>query len=207
MDQTVTEIPVETSRKRLQVLEAAADLFMAQGYGATSMDALARTAGVSKATLYAHFASKDVLFATIVGEACRANTIAEENFPADVSDIKAALTGIGLRVLRFLLLPRTLAIFRMVVAEAARFPELGAAFMNNGPQAFRDRFRDWVVQQEAAGHLRAPDPRMASEQFMALLRASLFMRATLSLPPAPTEADIEATVQAAVTTFLRAFGA
>ena len=207
MDHTATEIPVETSRKRLQVLEAAADLFMAQGYGATSMDALARTAGVSKATLYAHFASKDVLFATIVGEACRANTIAEENFPADVSDIKAALTGIGLRVLRFLLLPRTLAIFRMVVAEAARFPELGAAFMNNGPQAFRDRFRDWVVQQEAAGHLRAPDPRVASEQFMALLRASLFMRATLALPPAPTDADIEATVQAAVTTFLRAFGA
>ena len=55
------------------VLDAATALFMAQGYGAVSMDAIARAAGVSKATLYAHFSSKDQLFATIIGEACRQN--------------------------------------------------------------------------------------------------------------------------------------
>src|SRR5271157_6368560 len=59
------------SPKHQLVLDAAATLFMAHGYGAISMDAIARAAGVSKATLYAHFSSKDLLFATIVREACR----------------------------------------------------------------------------------------------------------------------------------------
>ena len=206
MDQAVVALPIEISRKRLQVLDAAAQLFMSHGYGATSMDAISRAAGVSKATVYAHFASKDALFATIVGDRCRANTVTEENFPAEVTDIKAALIGIGLRVLRFLLLPGTLAIYRIVVAESARFPELGVAFMSNGPQAFRDRFRDWVTQQTQAGHFREGDPRIAAEQFMALLRTGIFMRATLALSPAPDETEIEACVAAAVATFLRAFG-
>ena len=54
---------------------------MAQGYGAVSMDAIARAAGVSKATLYAYFSSKDQLFATIIGEACR-QKIALAELPA-----------------------------------------------------------------------------------------------------------------------------
>eukprot|EP01035_Chromulina_nebulosa_P011284 gene11284-15106_t len=132
--------PVEESRKRRQVLDAAGDLFMAQGYGAVSMEAVARAAGVSKATLYAHFASKDALFASIVAEACERNTLVADNFPTDVEDIEAALVAIGGRVLRFLLQPRTLAIYRVAVAESARFPELGRAFWAAGPNAFRERF-------------------------------------------------------------------
>lgn len=197
--------PVEESRKRRQVLDAASELFMAQGYGAVSMDSVARAAGVSKATLYAHFASKDVLFASIVGEACERNTLQAENFPVAVEDIRAALTGIGLRVLHFLLLPRTLAIYRVAVAESARFPELGRAFWAAGPNAFRERFAEWLAVQSDAGRLAIPEPLVAAEQFGALLRASVFMRATLALPPAPDAAEIAATVDQAVATFLRGF--
>ncbi len=199
--------PIEESRKRRQVLDAASDLFMALGYGAVSMESVARAAGVSKATLYAHFASKEVLFASIVREACDRNTLAADNFPDEVEDIAAALSGIGGRVLRFLLQPRTLAIYRVAVAESARFPELGRAFWAAGPNAFRERFAAWLAIQSAAGRLRVPDARVAADQFGALLRASLFMRATLALPPAPDEAEIDATVQQAVAMFLRGFGA
>ena len=66
------------SPKRQAVIEAAGELFIAQGYGAVSMDAIARAAGVSKATLYAHFASKDKLFATIINEACQQNMAASD---------------------------------------------------------------------------------------------------------------------------------
>lgn len=196
----------ETSPKRRQVLEAAAELFMAHGYANVSMDGVARAAGVSKATLYAHFASKDVLFASIVGEACRRNTLVSENFPDVVADIAAALTAIGGRLLRFLLLERTIAIYRVAVAESGRFPELGVAFWDAGPQRFLDRFADWLALQSAAGHLAVADPAIAAEQFSALLRASLFMRVTLGIGPAPGDAEIDATVGRAVSTFLRAFG-
>lgn len=188
------------------MLEAAADLFIAHGYGPVSMDSVARAASVSKATLYAHFASKDALFATIISEGCRRNAMAVDNFPADVADIGDSLRAIGGRVLRFLLEERTLAIYRVVVSESARFPELGRAFMHNGPVVFRDGFAAWVAAQTRAGRLHAADPVLASHHFLALLKSGLFMAATLAITPAATEAEIDATVAAAVTTFLAAFG-
>ena len=187
------------------MLDAATELFMKQGYGAVSMDAVARAADVSKATLYAHFASKDALFATIVSDACCLDTVDEASFWADPADVGATLRLIGGRFLRYLLQPETLARYRVVVAESVRFPELGAAFWVNGPLAFRNRLAAWVVQQSEAGRLAADDPQVAAEQFIGLLRSGLFMRASLAVPPAPDSREIEATVEAAVTTFLRAF--
>lgn len=194
------------SPKRQAVLEAAAELFMAQGYGAVSMDAIARAAAVSKATLYAHFASKDVLFATIINEACRQNVAVTEFLPPDAPDLAAALSTMAGRILRFLLEDRALAIHRVVVAECVRFPELGRAFFDNGPGVFRTAFGNWLASLHAAGRLNVPDPAMAADQFISLVRgAGVFLRASLGLKPPPSEADIDATVAAAVRTFLRAY--
>lgn len=194
------------SAKHRQMLEAAAELFMAHGYGSVSMDAVARTAGVSKATLYAHFESKERLFAKMVGEVCRRNTAGEGMFPERVDDVVVVLRAIGGRGLRFLVQDRTLAIYRMVMAECARFPELGAAFMANGPQGFRDRLQTWLAAQTVSGRLVAGDGKIAAEHFMALIKSGLFMRATLGLPPLPSDAEIDSTVDAAVDTFMKAFG-
>ncbi len=200
------EVPcADISPKRRQMMEAAADLFIARGYEAVSMDAIARAANVSKATLYAHFASKDQLFATIVGDACR-QKLEVSSLPDAPSDLRAALVTVGRGLLNFLMQPRTLAIHRVVIAEASRFPELGEAFYANGPAVSHQRMAQWMRAQHAAGRIDAPDPVLAAEQFMALLRTSLFLRATLGLHPAPTEAEIEATVEAGVETFLRAYG-
>ena len=86
MSATAELRPDSESPKRQLVLDAAASLFMAHGYGAVSMDAVARAAGVSKATLYAYFSSKDQLFATIIGEACRQKIALAELLPADATD-------------------------------------------------------------------------------------------------------------------------
>jgi len=191
------------SPKQRQVLEAARMLFMAHGYGPVSMEMVAKQAQVSKATLYAYFPSKDRLFATIVGDACLRASVDESSYPTEIDDIGAALREIGERLLRFLLQPNTMAIYRVVVAESARFPELGAAFMAAGPQAFLNRFTLWLRGQMAAGHLAIDDVGMAAEQFGAMLRSSHFMRATLGLTdPADDAAGIEHTVREAVATFL-----
>ncbi len=210
MDHALTvaapEARPDSSPKRRQIVDAAVALFMAHGYGSVSMDAIARSAGVSKATLYAYFTSKDQLFATIIGDACRESTEDPGTFPAEIDDIAAALIAIGDRILHFLLQERKLAIYRMTVAEAARFPELGLAFMVNGPQKFVDRLADWMARQTEAGHFATDDPHLAAEQFLALLRTTMYLRATLVQGAPPTEPEIEATVKAAVATFLRAFG-
>jgi TetR/AcrR family transcriptional repressor of mexJK operon len=200
-------LPPATSPKHRQITEAAEALFLAHGYGAVSMDAVARRAGVSKATLYAHFVSKDGLFAGIVADKGLDSPIEEELFPDEVEDLRAALLAIGLRLMRFMLRGRTLAILRIAIAESARFPELGEAFYANGPQKFRDRFSAWLEVLAARGLVAVPDRLTATWQFMALLRSDMFLRAGLGLPPPPGEAEIEATVASAVETWLRAYAA
>jgi AcrR family transcriptional regulator len=197
----------EISPKRRQVLAAAEQLFLAQGYGAVSMDQVARTANVSKATLYAYFPSKDALFATIVGEGGLERPLTEDLFPEEVTDLRAALHAIGLRTLLFMLRERTLSIYRIALAESARFPELGMAFYANGPRLMHDRFVRWLETLAAAGMINAPNLRVATEQFMAMVRAGVFLRRSLSIPPDASEAEIVSTVQAAVETWLKAYAA
>jgi TetR/AcrR family transcriptional repressor of mexJK operon len=199
--------PDADSPKRQAIVQAAAELFMQQGYGSVSMDAIARTAGVSKATLYAHFASKDALFAGIVGQGCRQSIQTRDFLPDDVTDLREALAGLAQRMVRFLMGPGPLAIYRTVVAEGTRFPELGRAFYDNGPGLFRQVFAAWLARQQAAGRLRKGDPELAADQFVAMLRGSaVYLRATLGLSPPPTDAEVDATIAGAVDSFLRAFG-
>jgi TetR/AcrR family transcriptional regulator, mexJK operon transcriptional repressor len=199
------------SPKRQAVIDGAATLFMAQGYGAVSMDAIAREAGVSKATLYAHFTSKDQLFATIIGEACRSKIAAADVLvQADIetsSDIGDALRAFGVRMMRFLMEPTTQAIYRVVVAECVRFPELGQAFYEAGPANFLRFFSDWIGAQMQAGRLRDADPAVAAEQFNAMIRGGPFIRASVGLPSKHDDATIERHVGNVVDTFLRAYRA
>ncbi len=140
----------EASPKRRQMLDAARRLFLAQGYGAVSMDAVARTAGVSKATLYAHFASKAALFGMLMAEGCSQMLLPEENlFPAEVADLRPALEALGGRTLRFMLREDWLAIYRIAMAESVRFPELGPQFLRQRPGADADA--DARLDRAAAG--------------------------------------------------------
>ena len=199
------ELRADSERpKRQLVLDAAASLFMAHGYGAVSMDAVARAAGVSKATLYAYFSSKDRLFATIIGEACQQKFALGELLPAGAADTREALVTFGSRLLRFFLEERALAIHRVVIAESTRFPELGRAFYDNGPAALLGIFGTWLAEETAAGRLAVTDPVMAAEQFVSLLKTSVYLCASLGLTT-PTDAEIDVTVKAAVPTFLKAY--
>jgi TetR/AcrR family transcriptional regulator, mexJK operon transcriptional repressor len=204
MSASVEIRPDSESPKRQLVLDAATALFMAQGYGAVSMDSIARAAGVSKATLYAYFSSKNQLFATIIGEACRQNIVVTNFLPDGGTDVQAGLIAFAGNMLRFLVEERSLAIHRVVVSESLRFPELGQAFYDNGPAVFRQAFGDWLAEQTSAGRLAVPEPPLAADQFIGLLRGGLYLRATLGLTP-PTEAEIDAAVASAVAAFVRAY--
>lgn len=203
----MTATAPDISPKRRQVTQAAESLFLVHGYGAVSMDQIARTAGVSKATLYAYFPSKDALFATIVGDKGSDEILSADMFPDEVTDLRATLEAIGQRLLRFMLRDRTLAIYRIALAESARFPELGAAFYANGPRWMIERFTAWLETLQARGLVQADDLEAATTQFLALTRGGTFLRRSLSVPPEADDAEIEATVRAASDTWLRAFGA
>ena len=195
----------ELTPKRLQITQAAERLFLAYGYGAVSMDQVARTAKVSKATLYAYFPSKDALFATIVSDKGTDNPLGEDLFPSEVTDLRAALEAIGTRMLRFMLRERTLAIYRIAMAESARFPELGRAFYENGPVSMTNRFSAWLKLLSDSNLVTVTDPLMATNQFMALMRCGVFFRRSLAIGPTETDDEINQTVRSAADTWLRAY--
>ncbi|WBV42871.1 TetR/AcrR family transcriptional regulator [Pseudoroseomonas cervicalis] len=198
----------EASPKRRAILEAAAGLFMAEGLAAVSMDAVARAAGVSKATLYAHFSGKDALFTEIVQNNCRRlQDSADAALVDHALPLERALAQLGTRWLGFLLQPKVRALHRVVLAESGRSPELAAAFYQAGPMTLRRWLEEWLEGEQARGRLRpdAPVPLVA-EQFFALLRGDLFMRATLNLVPEIDPAAIAGQATAAARAIVRLYG-
>ncbi len=131
------ERPASESRgvdpaKRRQIIDGASRVFLAQGFDAASMGAIAREAGVSKGTLYVYFKSKEELFEAIVEEQRRQQ--AEEIFTFDgEAAIEAELRRVGLGLARFLCRPGGVPPLRTVIAIADRMPEVGAKFYQSGP--------------------------------------------------------------------------
>src|SRR5215217_4650027 len=145
--------PAEETRspKPRAILDAAGKLFLAQGFAAVSMDAVAREAGVSKATLYAHFPGKDALFAAMVAERCDRMASEASALAGHGGGTEAALRRLCRTVLGFLVAPSTIAIHRIVQAEAVRAPGLAEAFYAAGPGAGLARLACWIAEEQRLG--------------------------------------------------------
>jgi TetR/AcrR family transcriptional repressor of mexJK operon len=190
--------------KERQILAAARKVFMEEGYGAASMDAIARQAAVSKATLYAHFEGKDALFAALVVSECR--RLSDQIGPRalDEPDIRDALLQVAQDFNNLLCSGDGLTMYRIVVAEAPRFPELGRIFYDSGPRGMIDRIADMLRRAADRGLLKLPDPRIAAIQFISLIRGELHLTRVLGLKAAskyPAEY-----IEAGVDLFLAGYG-
>ncbi len=191
--------------KAESILAAASRTFLAKGFGAVSMDAVAREAGVSKATVYAHFAGKEELFGAMVGRVCERHF---ETFTAgelDPRDVRASLITLGRRFLELVLSPDAIAVHRIIVAEVTRFPELGGVFWRAGPERTLGQIESFMRSADAAETLEIPNPRLAAEQFVGLMRGENHLRHLLRLEPEASGRRIGEAAAAAVDTFIRAF--
>lgn len=179
--------------KAMAIMQAAKALFLEHGFGAVSMDQIARQAGVSKATVYAHFTSKEKLFAEMVFRACPSKWDGEIPTLTPNSDIRAILEYILRMVVEHLMSPEPLSVYRIIVAEGPRFPELPKAFFGNGPLPLTRRLSSFFSEANHLGLLAVPDTRLAAEQAIWLVRGPLSIRRMLDMDvPAdfPTEEDI-----------------
>jgi TetR/AcrR family transcriptional repressor of mexJK operon len=198
--------PTAPTGKAESILGAARRMFLASGFGAVSMDAIAREAGASKATLYAYFSSKEELFGAVVaseGERYFRGFSAHE---LDPRQVEASLTEIAQRFLDLVLSPDAIAVNRITIAEAVRFPQLGDVFWHAGPERTRTQIEAFLRRADEVGTLAVADARLAGEQFIALLRGDIHLRQLLRLDAALEPAELAVAVRGAVATFLRAYG-
>lgn len=197
------------SIKAEQVLDAAKRLFIEYGFGATSMDAIAQAAGVSKATVYAHHDSKQALFAATARRAC-ARMVGRMAIAPDsqdlgaAPDLEAALTRIGHSFIETILSDEITALLRMVIAEAGRFPEIGRIYYESAPRQTRQSVTRYLEQARALGLVRTHDCELAASQFLGMLRGDVLV-ATLLGAHSETR-DTNRIIEAAVATFVARYG-
>jgi TetR/AcrR family transcriptional regulator, mexJK operon transcriptional repressor len=187
------------------VLAAAERTFLAAGFGAVTMDGIAREAGVSKATVYAHYSNKEALFGAVVARLSERRFHGFSVEALDTVDIEASLGIIAARFLDLVLSPEAIALNRIIIAEVIRFPALGAVFWAAGPERTRAQIEGFLQRAAAAGSLSIANPRLAAEQFVALARGEIHLRSLLRLDDPGDPARLREAAEHTVVTFLRAF--
>ena len=189
--------------RREHILAVADEAFTLEGYGVTSMSTIAARLGGSKATLYKYFPSKEELFAAVMQRKCEAVIGPLEEMAVAASDPAKLLQAFGTFFLTRLCQPDAIDINRTVHGEGQRFPEIAHAFFANGPEAAYAILVPALRRFATAGLIHCPDPRLAAEQFLGMVRGDIHMRVSCGLVPPPTEAEIERQVSHAVRIFVR----
>lgn len=159
----------ESAQLSDRILDVATALFLGDGFGATSIEAVARGAGISKRTFYHRFPGKEALFEAVVRRLVERWTP-----PFDVALLEAPSVAEALRraadhILGVALTPEALALHRMVIAEAPRFPGLARILYDIGAVAGIERIARRLAAGEDRGELKRVDPNFAADQFITMV--------------------------------------
>lgn len=195
---------VPLTAKAGAILDAAHAVFIDTGYERAGMDDIAARADASKVTVYTYFGSKDNLFASVMAVRCRRYGAALEVPPWDDQPLADILEDFGRRTLQLLMAPDVIALFRVVIAESAHFPDLGRTFYQTGPERHQTRLAELLTEAARRGLLAVSEPRSAAAEFIALLRTDLHLRVILGLQT-PDAAQLDRVAAQATRVFLNAY--
>jgi TetR/AcrR family transcriptional regulator, mexJK operon transcriptional repressor len=177
-------------------------LFLAEGYGATSIEAVAQRARISKRTFYHRFPDKAALFGAVVHRVISGLRPPAGTPLYEGGSLEEVLRRLARLMLRAVLTPVALSLNRLMVAEAQRFPELAAIVAREGGRAELVGQITGMLEREArAGGLVIDRPTFAAEQFLQLV-VSLPQRRALGLGEPMNEAELETWADDCVNLFL-----
>jgi len=182
------------------ILDHATDAFLRDGYAATSLEAIARQAHVAKRTIYARWDGKAALFLAVVRRLID-NWLAAVGIWPEEGDLALGLRTAARSVLTVALTPEAVALYRLLIAEGRRFPELYAIMRQAGADEGTRRVAALLTHAIQQGSVRALPVGVAAEQFMQLVMG-VPQRRALAGAEAMTPAEIAAWCDEAVTLFL-----
>ncbi|MBR0560316.1 TetR/AcrR family transcriptional regulator [Neokomagataea anthophila] len=175
--------PHSLSGKREQILRGAEKVFLAHGYEGASMSHIAREAGVSKGTLYNHFTSKADLFSAFIIEQSRTKL---QTLTAlvndDAHDLQSTLLNVCEAAIHLLLNPEAMGLYRILVAETEKFPNLADTFWKHSFGATVNNLSQWLQRCHDTGMLAIPDVEFAAEQLIAMCQTRIINRRRLAMP-------------------------
>lgn len=174
-------------------------IFLDNGYAGTSIELVAAEARVAKRTIYSTVGDKADLFVAVVRRLGDRVVEAVTESPGD-------LTAFCVPLVRLMLSDEAIGLHRLVISEAANFPDLAERLYTNGPHRYIDVLRE-LLNDVPSDRLRIPpgDGALdtAAEQIFTLLLGERQRRRLFCLAPAPTEAEIDIAVTRTLALFIR----
>jgi AcrR family transcriptional regulator len=187
--------------KRSAILDAAVASFLDAGYDRTTLEQVARAADVSTGTLFKHFPTKAALFGAIMARVWEGGAGPGAPAPPPAGDPRRGLAAIGMNYARLLRAPNVEGLFRVIVAEAPRFPELGRELYERGKKPYLDDLHRYLEAERAAGTLEVGDVEMAARQFLGMINDVIFWPRFLVVDLEVGDAEVRRVVSEAVETF------
>ncbi len=189
-------------RKYDDVLAGAREVFLTQGFDGASVDDIARKAGVSKATLYSYFPDKRLMFLEVIRVECNLQLQGAESKISPQVKLKDALRIAAVTLVDVYTSDFYVRMYRLVVAESERFPELGRQFYETGPLQGRYRMVRYLIEAEERGAIKIEDKLLAADFFAEMCRADMFTKMLLGIAAKPTQAEKDRVINGAVAMFL-----
>ena len=178
----------ESAQLSDRILDVATALFLGHGFGATSIEAVAKRAGISKRTFYHRFRGKEELFEAVVRRLIERWMPPFDAALFETPSLAETLRRAAEHMLGVALTPEALALHRIVIAEAPRFPGLARILHELGAAAGIERIAQYLERHIASGELNAIDPHFAAEQFILMVVTGPRRRALgLGAPLGPSE--------------------
>jgi len=153
--------------RRRAILTVAAASFLENGYAGTTMSSISAELGGSKGTLWNHFASKEELFAAFLDEATAYFKLELMTVLEPSRDLRPALETFACRFMEKISLPESIKMYRLVVGESGRSPEVGRMFYERAPGAVAAILARFLEDQMKAGNLKTGDPERAAHFLLA----------------------------------------
>jgi TetR/AcrR family transcriptional regulator, mexJK operon transcriptional repressor len=195
-----------SDRKREAVLKAAMQLFLRHGYSATTMDAVAKAAKVTKQTVYAHYTSKEQLFTHMLQHLCHRDTPMAASQSSLNAPFEQVLEKVGHTILDLITSPEGLGATRLVIAESARHPKLAELYYERGTKLLVQLMTQFLQSQSRREELAIRNYESAASYFIALLKGQVYVRMILGVTPIPSAKQKQAHVREVVAIFMHLYG-
>lgn len=192
-------------QKRQQLLSSAQAAFLSQGFARANVNIIAKDARVSITTLYKHFSSKEALFGAVMASLWQELHGSLEGKELSRYEPREALALVGTEYAN-LLQGRTIrGLFRVLIAEAEQFPELGRQLYQHSKKPYLDKLEVYLRLQVEVGELDIGNVPLATRQFLGMINDLLFWPRLLIVDFEPNKEDCETVVSEAVETFLKRY--
>jgi TetR/AcrR family transcriptional regulator, mexJK operon transcriptional repressor len=195
--------PAEGDKREL-ILKTAQALFVTQGYGEVSMDALAEAVPVSKRTLYNHFRDKKALFIAVMQRRCQfiADRLQHILF-RERQDVRETLTACARQFVDIVLTPEAMNIYRTAITQAQHFPDMGKLFYESGPKRSVGILAEYLESLDSRGVLHVSDPMRSAGMFLTMLKGNMQIRMLLGVDKKISRKEMDEHIRYVVEVFLR----